>query len=317
MTWFISSYLKQYTDYRVILLLYHFAMGQYSIKELEKLSGIKAHTIRIWEKRHRIIEPSRTTTNIRFYSDEDLKKIINVSLLNNSGVKISRIAEMDTHELTHKIQELTSHSTEYQVQIDALVLAMINLEEEKFEKALSGMILRFGFEQTVVDILYPFLDKIGILWQTNQITPAQEHFISNLVRQKMMVAIDGLELPSKESRKAVLFLPENELHEIGLLFHYYLAKKNGIRTYYLGQMVPFKDLKQVCKIHQPDYLITSFISPQKADSLEDYVKKLSKEFSETLILISGTSSNLIQKDKHKNIRIFGKALEIKELLKIK
>ncbi|NJN41413.1 MAG: MerR family transcriptional regulator [Flammeovirgaceae bacterium] len=291
-------------------------MGQYSIKELEKLSGIKAHTIRIWEKRHQIIEPNRTSTNIRYYSDADLKKIINVSLLNNHGVKISRIAEMDAVELNSKIQELTSQSTEHQVQIDALVLAMISLEEEKFEKTLSGMILRFGFEQTVVEILYPFLEKIGILWQTNQITPAQEHFISNLVRQKMMVAIDGLELPPKDSPKAVLFLPENELHEIGLLFYYYLAKKNGIRTYYLGQMVPHSNLKQVYDVHQPDFLILSLISPLSQDSIDRYTNSLANDFPNSMILISGSVINRAEKNKHKNIHYFRNALEIKEMLKI-
>src|SRR5688572_1728818 len=181
-------------------------MGKYSIKELEKLSGIKAHTIRIWEKRHRLIEPQRTNTNIRFYSDDDLKKIINVSVLNNNGLKISKIAGMSGDEMHRKIMELTTTKSEATIHIDQLVIAMVELDEEKFERILAGLTLRFGFEQTVVDVIYPFLEKIGVLWQTHHITPAQEHFISNLIRQKVIVAIDSLPIPPKTKKSVMLFL---------------------------------------------------------------------------------------------------------------
>ena len=185
-------------------------MGKYSIKELEQLSGIKAHTIRIWEKRHKIITPSRTSTNIRYYSDDDLKKIINVSLLNNSGIKISKIADMTLEDMYSRVMEISELKNDAAIHIDQLVVAMIDMEEEAFEKTLSNLILRHGFEKTITEIVYPFLEKIGILWQTQNITPAQEHFITNLIRQKMIVAIDGLPIPPKTSRKVLLFLPEGE-----------------------------------------------------------------------------------------------------------
>ncbi|MBY0433434.1 MAG: MerR family transcriptional regulator, partial [Cyclobacteriaceae bacterium] len=210
-------------------------MGKYSIKELEKLSGIKAHTIRIWEKRHRIILPERTDTNIRYYSDDDLKKIINISLLNNNGVKISKIANLSTDELVKQVHVLSENKSNTDIHIDQLVVAMIDMEEENFEKILAGLIIRYGFEKTIIEIVYPFLEKIGILWHTGNITPAQEHFISHLVRQKIIVAIDSLALAPKTSTRVVLFLPDEELHELGLLFHHYLVKKAGFRTYYLGQ----------------------------------------------------------------------------------
>ena len=165
-------------------------MGQYSIKELEQLSGIKAHTIRIWEKRHKIIEPSRTATNIRYYSDLDLKKIINVSLLNTYGIKISKIADMSLDDVNKKVLEISELQNDKGVHIDQMVIAMIDMEEELFEKILNNLILRFGFEKTITEIIYPFLEKIGILWQTQNITPAHEHFISNLIRQKIIVAIE-------------------------------------------------------------------------------------------------------------------------------
>ena len=176
-------------------------MGQYSIKELEQLSGIKAHTIRIWEKRHKIIEPSRTATNIRYYSDLDLKKIINVSLLNTYGIKISKIADMSLDDVNKKVLEISELQNDKGVHIDQMVIAMIDMEEELFEKILNNLILRFGFEKTITEIIYPFLEKIGILWQTQNITPAHEHFISNLIRQKIIVAIDGLPIPPKTSKE--------------------------------------------------------------------------------------------------------------------
>lgn len=263
-------------------------MGKYSIKELEQLSGIKAHTIRIWEKRHQLIEPQRTNTNIRFYSDDDLKKIINVSLLNANGVKISKIAGMTSEEMNRKIIEISETKHEASVHIDQLVIAMVELDEEKFEKTLSGLILRFGFEDTVVDILYPFLEKIGILWQTHHINPAQEHFISTLIRQKIIVAIDALPLPPKSAKTVMLFLPEHELHELSLLFSNFRFRKAGFRTFYLGQTVPFNDLKAAFEVHNPRVMLTSITSAMTRNSLENYIEKLSTTFNQCQILLTGS-----------------------------
>lgn len=287
-------------------------MGKYSIKELEKLSGIKAHTIRIWEKRHKIIEPSRTTTNIRFYSDDDLKKIINVSLLNNNGIKISRIADMTLAEMNRRVLEISEVKSDTSVYIDQLILAMIDMEEEAFEKILNTIILRYGFERTVTEIIYPYLEKIGILWQAQNITPAHEHFISNLIRQKIIVAIDGLSLPPKTARRIVLFLPEGEMHELGLLFNHYLARLLGYRTYYLGQNVPHEDLINVVKTHQPELLITSIITPMKG--IEQYFEKLAHEFPSAHIFASGMQTISFKDLTIKNIRFFSTALDLKALL---
>lgn len=262
-------------------------MGKYSIKELEKLSGIKAHTIRIWEKRHHIIEPQRTDTNIRFYDDDDLKKIINVSLLNANGIKISKIAGMSIEEMNSKVMELSTSTSEAAIHIDQLVIAMVELDEEKFEKTLSGIILRFGFERTIVEIIYPFLEKIGVLWQTQHITPAQEHFISNLIRQKVIVAIDALPIPPGTAKRVMLFLPEHELHEIGLLFSHYRVRKAGFKTIYLGQAVPYGDLKSVYHTHQPQMLIASFTSAIPKSDLDNYIKQMVTDFGGSIILLTG------------------------------
>ena len=262
-------------------------MGKYSIKELEQLSGIKAHTIRIWEKRYSLITPQRTDTNIRFYSDGDLKKIINVSLLNSNGFKISKIAEMSGEEIAQKVLDLSDRQSDHSLHINQLVLSMVQLDEEKFETALSGFFLRYNFEQTMTEIVYPFLRKTGVLWQTHNISPAQEHFISNLIRQKIIVGIDGLPLPSENSKSAILFLPEGELHEIGLLFCHYLLRKAGFRTIYLGQAVPHRDLLSVFTEYQPEILVTSLTTALPKAAVKDYLHLLARDFPCGRILVSG------------------------------
>ncbi|MCU0397661.1 MAG: MerR family transcriptional regulator [Cyclobacteriaceae bacterium] len=289
-------------------------MGQYSIKELEKLSGIKAHTIRIWEKRHHIVEPQRTDTNIRLYSDDDLKRIINVSLLNNLGIKISRIADMSHEEMNKKILELSEQKNEATIFIDQLILAMVDLDEDKFEKILSNLILRFGFERTITEIVYPFMEKIGVLWQTENVTPAQEHFISHLIRQKIIVAIDGLTTAPVTGKKALLFLPENEWHELGLLFFHYIVRKAGFKTYYLGQSVPFQDVVSVVNTHNPDIIITSLISSPFGTRVQDYLNRLSEAFPDKKVFASGYQIRHFEIKNFKNIQIFHNALNLKDLL---
>lgn len=288
-------------------------MGKYSIKELETLSGIKAHTIRIWEKRHRIIEPRRTTTNVRFYSDSDLRKIINVSLLNNHGLKISKIAGMSDVEINTEVVQLTDSHNEVDIFIDQLIMSMIDMEEEQFEKLLAHLIVKFGFEKTVLEIIYPFLHKIGILWHTKNISPAQEHFITNLIRQKILVAIDALPFPPKDAEKVVLFLPENELHEIGLLFYYFIVKKLGYKTFYLGQHLPYQDLSKVCLEYRPKFIITSLISTQKPQKTQQYIEKLVGDFPDSTLLASGNFSKIIP-PQSPNFRHFKNALDLKSIL---
>jgi DNA-binding transcriptional MerR regulator len=288
-------------------------VGTYSIKELEKLSGIKAHTIRIWEKRYNIIEPARTTTNIRFYSDEDLKKIINVSMLNNHGVKISKIAGMTYEDIRRKILDLASSETSASVYIDQLVVAMVDLEEDYFEKTLATLVKKFGFERTVTEAIYPFLEKIGILWQTKNITPAQEHFISNLIRQKIIAAIDALPLAVDSKKKILLYLPERELHEIGLLFHYFIVKNAGFKVYYLGQNVPQDDLVNIVATHSPHILVTSITNPMSG-GVSGYLTQLSRLFPKQQILVSGIQASELTANPLPNVISFSNALRFKELI---
>lgn len=289
-------------------------MGKYSIKELEQLSGIRAHTIRIWEKRHNLVNPKRSQTNIRFYSDDDLKKIINVSVLNNHGVKISKIANLSPEEINKKVSELSESKNSVEIYIEQLILAMIDMEEERFEEILGSLSLKFGFERTLLEIVYPFLEKIGVLWLTDNITPAQEHFIANLIRNKVIVATDSLPLPGKEARRVVLYLPENELHEIGLLFYCYICKKEGLRTYYLGQTVPYLSLKSVCEEHRPNFIISSFTSQPAAHAIQEYVNRLAADFSNVTLLLTGQALKKTVIKSPANVHLFTKVLAIKELV---
>lgn len=263
-------------------------MANYSIKDLEKLSGIKAHTIRIWEKRYNIVQPSRTTTNIRYYCDDDLKKLLNISILSRHGFKISKLANLSPQQLNEKVIYLLHESGTYHNQIEHLISAMIDLDEKKFEKILSDSILKIGFEETVINIIYPFFEKIGILWQTGAIKPGQEHFVSNLLRQKLIVAIDGQMMNEKEEAKTfIIFLPEGEYHELGLLFYTYLIKKKGHKVIYLGQTVPFPDIEALVNSHKPDFLFTSLSSNVPEDNINDFIHKLSDKFSDIYVFITG------------------------------
>ncbi len=263
-------------------------MANYSIRDLEKLSGIKAHTIRIWEKRYQLIQPRRTSTNIRYYSDNELKKLLNISILHRHGFKISKIAELDNEQIHERIKEITNETCDFISQVENLVIAMIELDEDKFEKVLSKSIIRIGFEETIIKLVYPLFEKIGILWVTGTINPAQEHFMSNLIRQKLIAAIDG-QIPSESARSKsfMLFLPEGELHELGLLFYSFMLRKNGHQIIYLGQSVPFHDLVEINQIKPSDYLLTSFTASLAGDGLIKYINNLSASFAELTIFATG------------------------------
>ena len=262
--------------------------GVYSIKDLEKISGIKAHTLRIWEQRYNILEPKRTKTNIRYYDRSDLKKLLNISILNCNGVKISKISQMTQTEIREKVIELHECCDQYANQVNGLTLAMLDLDEGRFENVLNKNILQLGFEDCMINVIYPFFERVGILWQTGTINPAQEHFVSNLVRQKLLVAIDGQSnLVNDEAAKYLLFLPAGEMHELSLLFANYILKSRGMKVVYLGQSLPVEDLPKVVDLYQPDYIFTILTTLRSEKELEKFVKNLSNTFKDRHILMAG------------------------------
>jgi MerR family transcriptional regulator, light-induced transcriptional regulator len=285
-------------------------MAQYSIKDLERISGVKAHTIRIWEKRYGIVEPKRTDSNIRFYCDTDVKKLMNVSILLHHGYKISKLATLDPRELSKKVLEVSMISNGQNSQVENLVVAMIEMDESKFEKILNMTIIKEGFENTVFKVLHPFFERIGVLWQTGSINPAHEHFISNLVKQKIYVAIDSIAVPSgNDTKKFLLFLPEWELHDLGLLVYDYLIKSRGFKVIYLGQNVPEEDVYSVTDFLQPDYFLVSFANAVEMDKLEGYLLRLAARYPEKTIFITGHQTASLKCELPSSITVVNSALQ--------
>lgn len=277
-------------------------MASYSIKELENLSGIKAHTIRIWEKRYGIIKPARTDTNIRYYCDSDLKRLLNIAILNRQGMRISEISKLTDQEMSDKVMGASSDFTNAESNIENMIIAMVELDEYKFDKILSRFIMHEGFENAVVKVIFPFFEKIGLLWQTGSINPAHEHFVSNLFRQKLMVAIDNIVVPdSKINNKFILFLPEGEYHELALLFYNYLIKKSGKSVYYLGSSVPFNDLVETVKMVEPEYIFTSITSSLNKVEVNQFISDLSEAFTKQQIFVTGLQIKENNIDYPKNV----------------
>lgn len=245
-------------------------MAVYSIKDIEKITGIKAHTIRIWERRHGLVIPKRTDTNIRYYSDDDLKDILNISILNQNGLKISKIAKLSKEEVRAKVSSLIESPKEFENIIDKMLLSMIEIDEKSFLKTFSDSWQEYGFEEMIESIFFPFLERLGILWQTGSIKPAQERFISNLLRQKLIVAIDNEMFDEKPDKdKIIFFLPENELHEISLLFYSFIAREKGYEVIYLGASIPIKDLIEVQRATQAKAMFSAHVNSIEKKELED------------------------------------------------
>ncbi len=276
----------------------------YTINDLEKLTGIKAHTIRIWEKRYGLLFPQRTLTNIRYYTSNDLKKLLNISILNKNGIKISRIAELKESEISEKVIEYSTRSSDVEDQIQALTMAMFHLNQQKFEKLLTVSYINRGFENTYSEIIVPFLLKIGFLWQAGTISPAQEHFATNIIKAKIIVAIESIIASHNEkSKKFLLFLPEGEQHEISLLFAYYLLKKKNQQVTYLGSSIPLYCLKENNTIHQADVLVTSFTSALSLPRMGEYLNQIATHFVDQSILIMGPQIDLLNSQIPNNVNV--------------
>lgn len=270
-------------------------MNKFTIKDLENLSGIKAHTIRIWEQRYTFLKPQRTATNIRYYSNQELKMLLNISLLNKYGYKISHINRMKNEELREKLLSLTGSQAQQERIVNDLIQHMIDLNIDEFEKVLDQFIATRGIEKAITYIIFPFLERIGILWLTDHINPAQEHLITNIIRQKIIVGIENIVTPLELKSTVLLFMPENEHHELGLLFMNYLLKSRGVKTIYLGANVPLSDLEFVVDLKKPDYIYTHLTTVMKEFNFEKFINNLKNKFPNTPIMISGLLSSSFDK----------------------
>lgn len=234
-------------------------MATYSIRDLEKLSGIKAHTIRIWEQRYNIIEPKRTPTNIRYYDDDDLQYILNIAFLNRTGIRISKIAKLSEKETAEKVASMAKESEDKSDHLQTLTMAMIELSEEKFNELIDATIEKDGFDQTVIDLIVPFLEKLSLLWLTGSISVVHEQFIHQLVRQKIAGQVDRLGpiQINLDHPKAILYEPEGENQEVLLLLYQYFLRSKGCRTLFLGSSIPINELEVAVKLFEPDCMFTT------------------------------------------------------------
>ena len=263
-------------------------MSRYKISDLENLSGVKSHTIRIWERRYKILSPLRTETNIRYYNDEQLKKLLNVVSLIKSGEKISVISKLSLEEINAKISSLANfgvHGIKEETLINQMVSAGLSFDEATFEKAFSNSILSFGILDAYQKVFYPMLFKIGLLWSTTQLNPAQEHFVTNLIKQKIFAAIDALSPPIEEKENWLLFLPQGEKHDLGLLIANYGLRAQGKKVIYLGADVPLENLYLIAAQVEPTNYLTFSVRSNGHDTINQCLARMNKEFRNPSIQI--------------------------------
>jgi DNA-binding transcriptional MerR regulator len=278
-------------------------MPSYTIKDLEQISGIKAHTIRIWEQRYGFLQPQRTETNIRTYSADELKVILNVSLLNKYGYKISHIDKMSSAEIEDKIFGLNHLDAEKERVVNALIKDMVSLDMLSFERQLDNYIAQKGVEKTITDIIFFFLERVGVLWITNHINPAQEHLASNIVRQKIILGIEKLPKMHINAKLIVLFMPEGEYHEIGLLFVHFLLKSKGYNVDYLGTNVPIVDLKYLTEYKKVDYLYAHITAPTRGFKMNKFMEQLGQINKDIPMILTGQMMQEYKGSVPGNIRV--------------
>ena len=273
-------------------------MSIYSIKELGLISGIKPHTIRIWEKRYNILKPLRSDTNIRYYDDNQLKKLLNVCALINSGMKISAIGALSQKHILVEMDKIIAaafkNKDQFDTIINQLLIAIYTFDEVHFEKIFFNATQKFGLTKTYLNIIYPTLVRIGLMWTKSDIMPAQEHFFSNLFKQKLYAAIDVLPIPKSSNQTWVLFLNPQEEHEIGLLFANYILRKQGKKVIYLGPKVPYDNLRLVIQQFKTTHVYTFFTKKNEEEIINSMLDDLNATFKKIVICFSG-NKNTIEK----------------------
>ncbi len=263
-------------------------MSVYSIRDLERLTGIKAHTIRMWEKRYRLILPARTDTNIRYYTDENLRLLFNIALLIRAGYKIGRLAKMPPEEIGARALEFTRQTHTADTHVEALTLAMLELDEVGFERIFVNYNWEYGFEHTMLHLIYPFLSRLSDLWFTRSISTAHERFVTQLIRRKLMVAIDAeATKPDANAPRFLLYLPDEDRQELTLLFLNYLLRRRAIRVLYLGNGVSIEDLKDAIQHFKPHFVYTILNEPLKRQPVQTYLDKVSPILGDAHLLVSG------------------------------
>lgn len=288
-------------------------MANYSIRDLAKLSGIKAHTIRIWEQRYSIIEPKRTASNIRYYTDQDLKFLMNIAFLNRKGIRISKIAKLSKEEIKTEVDKLSQTEAEHTDNFQSLAMAMMELDEPRVDKILTKCFSQNGVEDTILNVLVPFLEKASLLWLTGSISSMHERFSSCVIRRRILTEITKLKTKKDEDApKVLLFLPEGDQQELYLMFVQYLLKKRNIDVVYLGSKVVIEDLQLAASVHKPNFIYTIISERHKCYVPECYIGRLSKGMDVPHLLISGFQHKPKQSESPDNVTVLEDLNELVE-----
>ena len=263
-------------------------MSHFSISDLEQLSGVKAHTIRMWEQRYGLLHPVRTATNIRMYCDDDLRRLLNVSTLCGRGKRISQIARLTDAEISEAVLACSNDIHDYHLQVNALLAAMIGFDEPTLNHLLNEAAHRLGFERMMLSVAYPLLQRTGLMWMAGTVDVAQEHMLAHLLRQKILAATDALPSVPATARRWVLFLPANELHELALLFMNYALRARGHHTLYLGQNLPNSALSEISASYQPAAVVTVLTTQPERERVGEYAREVQALFPEALLVLYGS-----------------------------
>lgn len=287
----------------------------FSIKDLENLSGIKAHTIRIWEKRYNVLEPTRTDTNIRLYDLASLQKLLNITLLHNHGYKISKISKYPPEKIPQLVREIISEKSAKSHAISAFKMAMMNFDQTQFFTTYNTLLAEKSFREVFYEVIIPLMTELGLLWQSDTITPAHEHFISYLIKQKLLINTEKVQAlePTKKDKVFVLYLPMNEIHELGLMYLNYEILLHGYKTIYLGESVPTESLKDLNKYFDNIVFVCYLTVQPDKDHVNEYVK----EIQETVIqddseiwFIGRMSEEIKPSNLNKSTKVYGSIADL-------
>jgi MerR family transcriptional regulator, light-induced transcriptional regulator len=288
-------------------------MAGYKIRDLEILSGIKAHTIRMWEKRYGLLNPKRTTTQIRTYSDEELLLLLNISLLYKNGYKISHIAKMNPEQLIETSKAIQESGFENSA-AEQLIVSVLQLDEHLFQQIFKDLIEKNSLSVLFSNLIIPFLQRIGVMWVVGTITPAQEHFISNLIRQKIIGAIDSLPIPDSSQKRIILYLPEHEWHEISLLVYHYHLRSKGFNSIYLGQALPFGALLKTIRQLEPGVIVSSWLTAIDQQQILAHFQELQNKTKHIKIAAGGYQIDQLKNRLPEQIKRIQSLAELEELI---
>lgn len=265
-------------------------LNTFSIAQMAQFAGIKPHTIRIWEQRYGGLTPARTKGNTRFYDDVQLRRLLNIVSLQDQGFKVSELCLMsdaDLFNLAAKVMEKPETDLNNGYIVAQLVRAAIDFDEAYFNHHITHSFLRLGVESSYKNIIHPLLTRLGTLWSLNEISASEEHFVTNLIRQKLITAIDGLPLSEPQSDSWLLFLPEDEWHDLGLLFAHYIIRKGGYRSVFLGANVPVEALQLAIERLKPEYLLCFKVASMSINEFPQYIQEAERVFTGKHIYVSG------------------------------